>query len=152
MRTQPTLFRNVALSDPLGFWADHTLRTREVADFLDLKKPDLAKVAKVAPASVRFDDKIPREVLDRLEEIANICSLVAQFFEGDPKKTALWFKTRNTLLGDLTPRDMIRYGRYAKLRQFVVDALAENAHGDHQSGEAGADLGGRRGAQKASAA
>jgi hypothetical protein len=124
---QPALFRNVAVRDDLGFWADQTLRAREVANFLDLKKPDIAKIARVAPASVRFDEKIPREVLERLEEIANICSLVAQFFGGDPKKTALWFKTRNTLLGDITPRDMIRFGRYAKLREVIVDALAENA-------------------------
>jgi len=67
-------------------------------------------------ASVRFDQKIPKEVLDRLKEIANICGLVAQFFGGDIAKTALWFKTVNPLLGNISPRDMIRYGRYEKLR------------------------------------
>jgi hypothetical protein len=97
-----------------------------VADFLDLKKPDVAKVAGVAPSSVRFDQKIPREVFERLEEIANVCTLVAQFFGGDVAKTALWFRTRNPLLGDITPRDMIRFGRYEKLQQFVLDALNEN--------------------------
>jgi hypothetical protein len=120
------LFRNVHDRDYLGFWADQTLNARGVADFLGLKKPDVAKVAGVAPSSVRFDQKIPREVLERLEEIANICALVAQFFEGDVAKTALWFRTRNPLLGDISPRDMIRFGRYAKLRQFVMDALAED--------------------------
>ena len=126
MVMQPVLFRNVHDRDYLGFWADQTLNARGVADFLGLKKPDVAKVAGVAPSSVRFDQKIPREVLERLEEIANICALVAQFFEGDVAKTALWFRTRNPLLGDISPRDMIRFGRYAKLRQFVMDALSEN--------------------------
>ena len=126
MAMQPGLFRNVRDRDYLGFWADQTLKAREVAEFLQLKKPDVAKVAGVAPSSVRFDEKIPREVFERLEEIANICALVAQFFEGDVAKTALWFRTRNPLLGDISPRDMIRFGRYAKLRQFVMDALAEN--------------------------
>ena len=125
MSTHPALFRNIHDRDYLGFWANQTLNAREVADFLELKKSDIAKVAKVAPASVRFDEKIPREVRARLEEIANICLLVAQFFDGDAKKTALWFRTRNPLLGDISPRDMIRFGRYAKLRQFVVDALIE---------------------------
>lgn len=126
MTAQPALFRNVRDQDYLGFWANETLNAREVADFLDLKKPDVAKVAGVAASSVRFDHKIPREVRERLEEIANICALVAQFFEGDVAKTALWFRTRNPLLGDISPRDMIRFGRYAKLQQFVMDALAEN--------------------------
>jgi hypothetical protein len=81
----------------------------------------------VAPASVRFDEKIPKEVFDRLQEIANICALVAQHFDGNVGKTALWFKTKNPLFGNIAPRDMIRYGRYEKLRRFVVDAITENA-------------------------
>ena len=126
MSTQPGLFRNVHDRDYLGFWADQTLKAREVADFLQLKKPDVAKVAGVAPSSVRFDQKMPREVHERLEEIANICALVAEYFEGDVAKTALWFRTRNPMLGDIAPRDMIRFGRYGKLRKFVMDALREN--------------------------
>jgi hypothetical protein len=126
MATQPGLFRNVRGRDYLGFWADQTLKAREVAEFLQLKKPDVAKVAGVAPSSVRFDQKMPREVHERLEEVANICALVAEHFEGDVAKTALWFRTRNPLLGDISPRDMIRFGRYGKLRQFVMDALSEN--------------------------
>ncbi len=67
-------------------------------------------------------------------EIANVCGLVAQFFQGDVAKTALWFKTMNPPLG-ISPRDMIRYGRYEKLRRFVMDALEENATvGGLQSG------------------
>ena len=127
MAMSPRLFRNVHARDYLGFWTDQTLNARSVADFLDLKKSDVAKVAGVAPSSVRFDQKIPREVFERLEEIANICTLVAQFFEGDVAKTALWFRTRNPLLGDIAPRDMIRLGRYEKLQQFVLDALEENS-------------------------
>jgi hypothetical protein len=57
--------------------------------------------------------------------------LVAQFFDGDAAKTALWFKTPNPLLGNLSPRDMIRYGRYDRLRRFVLDALDENAPEAH---------------------
>jgi hypothetical protein len=121
------LFRTVADKDYLGFWANETLNARAVARFLDLDKHDVAKVAHVAPASVRFDGKIPKEVLDRLEEIANICALVAQHFDGNVVKTALWFKTNNPLLGNIAPRDMIRYGRYEKLRRFVVEALAANS-------------------------
>jgi len=127
MANNSALFRTVADKDYLGFWANNRLKPREVADFPDFDKRDIAKVAHVAPASVRFDEKIPKEVLDRLQEIANICALVAQHFDGNVAKTALWFKTKNPLFGNIAPRDMIRYGRYEKLRRFVVDAIAENA-------------------------
>lgn len=125
-RHNAALFRTVPARDHLGFFANQILNARNVADFLELKKEDVARVSGVARASVRFDQKIPKEVLDRLTEIANICGLVAQFFEGDVTKTALWFKTKNPLLGNITPRDMIRFGRYEKLQRFVMDALEEN--------------------------
>ena len=126
MSARPGLFRNIHDRDFLGFWADQTLQPRKVFDFLDLKKPDLAKLAGVSTQSVRFDHKMPREVMERLNEIANICGLVAQFFAGDVNKTALWFQTKNSLLGDVAPRDMIWYGRAAKLREFIIAALDEN--------------------------
>lgn len=127
MSSQNSLFDTVAKRDHLGFWADQSLKPKAVADFLSLGKQDVAKVAGVAISSVRFDQKIPREVLDRLQEIANICALVAEFFGGDVTKTALWFKTKNPSLGGISPRDMIRFGRYSKLQKFVLDALEENA-------------------------
>jgi predicted nucleotidyltransferase len=140
------LFCTVADTDYLGFWAHETLNARAVARFLDLDKHDVAKVANVAPASVRFDGKIPKQVLDRLEEIANTCALVAQHFDGNVVKTALWFKTNNPLLGNIAPRDMIRHGRYERLQRFVVEALAANSvkasvadstHGQTTQGEEG---------------
>jgi hypothetical protein len=39
----------------------------------------------------------------------------------------LWFQTKNPLLGNISPRDMIRYGRYEKLRRFIMNALEDNA-------------------------
>lgn len=121
------LFRTVPRSDYLGFWANQTLNAGAVVDFLSLKKTDVAKMAEVAPSSVRFDHKIPREVRIRLAEIASVCESVAQYFSGDADRTALWFRTPNPLLGNVSPRDMIRYGRYEKLRQFIQEALAENS-------------------------
>jgi hypothetical protein len=38
----------------------------------------------------------------------------------------LWFKVPNPLLGDVAPRDMIRFGRYKKLLKFIQSALEEN--------------------------
>jgi hypothetical protein len=59
---------------------------------------------------------------DRLEEISNTINMVADFFNGNTEKTVLWFKTRNPLLGDISPRDMIRLGRFERLRKFIINA------------------------------
>jgi len=48
--------------------------------------------------------------------------MVADFFNGNTEKTVLWFKTRNPLLGDISPRDMIRLGRFERLRKFIINA------------------------------
>jgi hypothetical protein len=60
-------------------------------------------------------------------ELEQLCEQVVEFFEGDVAKSALWFRLPNLLLGDISPRDMIRCGRYAKLQEFVVEALADSA-------------------------
>jgi hypothetical protein len=120
------LFSTVPAHDHLGFWANQVLDAQRVAKFLSLDKREVARIADVSPASVRWDHKIPQEVLDHLTEIAVICALVAQFFQGDARKTQLWFQTKNPLLGNISPRDMLRYGRHEKLRRIVMDALNEN--------------------------
>jgi len=51
---------------------------------------------------------------------------VAEYFSSDPIKTALWFKTPNPMLGDITPRDMIRLGRSGKLIRFIMEAKSKD--------------------------
>ena len=120
--TLSELFGNVARQDHLHFARDGQLDYRKVATFLDLDKQDLSRIADVGQSSVRFDEKIPADLAQRLNEIANIANLVADVFSGDAEKTALWFKTPNFLLGELAPRDMIRMGRYKRLLKFIQEA------------------------------
>ena len=75
--------------------------------------------------SVRYDQKMPKELEDRVREWAVALALVAQYFK-DGQKTVLWFKTPNPLLGNIAPRDMIRVGRFSKLHRFIANALADN--------------------------
>jgi hypothetical protein len=75
--------------------------------------------------------KAPKEVREHLENIANICNLVFQFFLDDVK-TKLWLQTPNPMLGNVSPRDMIRFGRFAKLQRFVTLAMEEGAV-DHEA-------------------
>ncbi len=53
--------------------------------------------------------------------------LVALAFDGDDHKAAIWFRTKNPLLGDISPRDMIRLGRFDRLRKFILSAMTEQA-------------------------
>ncbi len=122
------LYNTVPLTDPLNFRDNHgTLDYSGVSRFLDFDKNELSKLGGVSRKTVRLDERIPKELKDCLEQIASICNLVAEFFDGDPVKTALWFRTPNPMLGDMSPRDMIRYGRYKRLQKFILRAREENA-------------------------
>ena len=59
-------------------------------------------------------------------EWATLLNLVKNIFKVMKEEAAIWFTMLNPLLGSVTPRDMIQFGRYKKLFKFVVSALAEN--------------------------
>jgi hypothetical protein len=118
------LFNTVAPRDGLQFWHQGNVDLERLRDVTGLNNGDLAQIAKVAKGSVRSDLKAPRELREHLENIANICNLVFEFFQ-DSVKTKLWLQTPNPMLGNISPRDMIRFGRFAKLQRFVAQAIAE---------------------------
>jgi len=119
------LFDVVPKSDPLNLWSSDGLDYKGVSELLGYDKNELSKLAGVAKGSVRFDAKIPKDLKERLEQIAAIASLVAVYFEGNAEKTALWFRMPNPMLGGLAPQDIIRRGRYNKLLNFVLQAQQE---------------------------
>ena len=111
--------------DLLQFGYGQSFDALKAAKFLSLKKADVGRISAVAESSVRYDAHIPEQVRLRLEEIASTINLVAKQFNGDQEKTATWFKARNPLLGDVSPRDMIRLGRYDRLRAFIIQAMSD---------------------------
>jgi len=120
------LFETVPKEDYLSLFSSGGTNYERVVDLLDFRKKDVARASNVALHSVRYDPpKMPKELQDRIQEWAVALNLVAQFFR-DEQKTVLWFKTPNPLLGDIAPRDMIKIGRFKKLRQFILQALSEN--------------------------
>lgn len=119
------IFGNVA-KDYLEFYRNKQPIYNRIKEFLNLKNEDIARATGVPESSVRFDERVPPEVQARMTEWANAVNLVAGHFKGDETKTFVWFTTRNPLLGDITPRDMIRLGRYKKLFKFIYNALAQN--------------------------
>jgi antitoxin Xre/MbcA/ParS-like protein len=121
-----SIFRNVPDKDYLCLFAKGEAYPSKVVHFVDLKKEEVARATGVPSNSIRYDERMPQVLKDRLREIATLLNLVAQFFEGDQEKTLLWFKTPNPMLGNISPRDMIRFGRYKKLLKFVQNAISEN--------------------------
>src|SRR5882762_11419340 len=118
---------HIARRDLLGFYREGIPDYKRIAELVQLSKADLSKLSGVAKSSVRFDANIPVPVAERLREIANIANLVAEFFNGDAQKVGLWFELTNPILGNISPRNIIRAGRYKRLLNFVVDAREAEA-------------------------
>ena len=98
---------------------------KKIVDLLEYKKREIAQASGVKSQLIRYDDKIPKELKERLFEWAYAINLVNEYFK-NPEKTMIWFKTPNVLLGESTPRDMIRMGKSKRLIKFVRNALDEN--------------------------
>ena len=124
--SQPSLFRTVPAQDYLHLFHNGVPDGEKVVKLLNYKKADVSVAANVPVASVRYEpNKMPAELKERLTEWATALNLVAGFFQ-DNDKTILWFCMPNQLLGGMSPRDMIRVGRFKKLLHFIQAALDEN--------------------------
>lgn len=123
--SQPSLFNSVPPKDYFHLFKQGEPDGKKVAELLKYKKEDISVAANIPLTSVRYDEKMPSELKERLSEWAIALNLVASFFK-DEEKTILWFRTSNPLLGGMSPRDMIRVGRFKKLLKFIQNALDEN--------------------------
>ena len=97
-----------------------------VNETLSFKRQDVATAAKVSLTNVRYDGRVPDVLRQRYIEWANALNTIADYFKGEPEKAIIWFKVPNPMLGGMTPRDMIRVGRYKKLMSFINSAIEEN--------------------------
>lgn len=64
-----------------------------------------------------------------MSKLAGLLGKVAQVFDGDVDKTARWFRAKNPMLGDVSPLDMVRLGRFDRLELFVKRAASIPRHG-----------------------
>lgn len=124
--SQPSLF-STSPQDHLHFFNENAFVDGEkVVKFLKYKKEDVSVATSVPLSSIRYDEKkMPAELRERLTQWATALNLVADYFQ-DEKKTIIWFSMPNPLLGGMSPRDMIRVGRFKKLLNFIQTALEEN--------------------------
>ncbi len=124
--SQPSLFRT-SPPDYFHFFDQNAFVDGEkVVRTLQYKKEDVSVATNMPISSIRYDEKkMPAELKERLTQWATALNLVGCFFN-DEKKTVIWFFMPNPLLGGMTPRDMIRVGRFKKLLNFIQTALDEN--------------------------
>jgi hypothetical protein len=119
-------YAQFAKKDALSLFSKGEVNCVKVINFIAFKEDDLVKMVGISSNSTCCD--APDALKCQLEKWAILLNLVAEYFEGDMEKTALWFKTSNPVLGDISPWDMIRFGRCQKLLHFVLDAVSENQH------------------------
>ena len=123
---ETALFNSIPSEDRMQLFSNGEPEGKKIADFLNYKKQDVSAATGIPLASIRYDiKKMPAELRERLVEWATALNLVAEYFN-DFQKTVLWFQVSNPLLGNMTPRDMIRLGRFKKLFKFIQTALDEN--------------------------
>lgn len=120
-----SLFKNIPKKDFLHLFSDGEPDPKKILNLLKYNNQDIATATNIRANSIRYDEKMPIELKERLIDWAIALNLVANFFK-DEQKTILWFRTPNHLLGDMTPRDMIKVGRFKKLFKFIKTALDEN--------------------------
>jgi hypothetical protein len=120
-----SLFSTVPQQDYLQFWQSGIFQPQRVVKFLGLSKSELALLAGVAPASVRFDAKAPRVLRERMMDLAATCALVAEAFAGNATMTKLWFMTANPQLDNRSPCDLLRRGDREVLQRQVLAAIAD---------------------------
>lgn len=118
------LFASVPKSDILNlFYTNGEPDAGRITDILDYKRKDVSVATDIPLDRVRLEPRrIPRELMERVREWGTAINLVGNHFK-DEKKTILWFQTPNPMLGDISPRDMIRAGRFRKLLKFIQTAI-----------------------------
>lgn len=127
MSTQEThaLFHSIHETDHCNLFTGTHPNAKKVMHMLNYSKNDLAVATGSSARAIRLDKRMQSDIENRLREWAIAINLVAGFFK-DKDKTMLWFQTSNPLLGNVSPADMIRMGRFQKLLKFIQIAREEN--------------------------
>lgn len=69
---------------------------------------------------------ISKESLEFLDKLEKLYELLNLYYKNDDEKAYLWLKTKNPLLGDMSPLETIYKGNVDKLIEFVKNCLEGN--------------------------
>jgi hypothetical protein len=120
-----TRFTSLQQSEDLAmFKKTGELNYDKIKDILGFTKRDISIATGIPLGLISLDENAPTELTRCFFEWIKAIELVHSFFN-DQTKTKLWFNASNPMLGDVSPKEMIKFGRYKKLLQFIQTALAE---------------------------
>jgi hypothetical protein len=120
-----SLFHSIPEKDHCNLFSGTQPNAKKVMNMLHFSKDDLAVATGFSARKIRLDERMQAEIENRIREWALAINLVAGFFK-DINKTILWFQTPNPLLGNVSPANMIKMGRFGKLLRFIQTAREES--------------------------
>lgn len=122
------IFNTVSPQRHMPFYTDKgNFHLKKFANTLEFSKDDISKITQVPKKNIRVkENKMPSSAKKYIKEIINVIETVANNFDGDCEKTILWFRLNNPALGDISPKDMICFGRFEKLKQIIYSAMEGN--------------------------
>ncbi len=101
----PALFGSTPKRDYLSLFENGKLNKEKVIRVLNYNKKDVAAALDVPVKSIRYDERMPRNVQQRFEEWASTINLVGSYFE-DVNRTIQWFQVSNPQLGGISPSNI----------------------------------------------
>lgn len=104
--------------DPLGFFQHGHPSRERVLEWFGLSESQAREIWKITPR-----DGPGLEPQDSLiAQLAYLANAVTMALAADSSKAHQWFLTRNPLLGDVAPLDMIKLGRIYRLETWIENA------------------------------
>ena len=122
--TAEVIYIETVLNDDLHLFTDKVVNEQMLINFLGLTVEDISKFTGVPKADIIVDSKTSIITSEKLHAIAIMCQKISDFYQGDGESVVDWFQFANPLLGNISPTDMIRFGRLDKLSLFI-DRLIE---------------------------
>lgn len=120
------LFANIPQDDLFGIKTKDGFNYKKMTQLLGFNKRKVAKAAGISESSVRYDGRMPVDLEDFFRELISVLAVVSKQFDGDKQETLLWFNMPNTLLGGLSPAQMITLGKHKKLMKFIQRSIEGN--------------------------
>lgn len=126
-QVQSHIFNTVPKHDVFGFYdKGNKLKYKEVADILDFSRQEIAKAARIAVNSVRYEEnKIPDKMKDFFTHMVWLLHVTHEHLK-DKQKVIQWIESPNPICGGFAPKDMICMGQYKKLVRIVSSYVEGN--------------------------
>lgn len=81
------------------------------------------KCDKLEEATQWIEEKMAQQT--EREKIIKARNLIQAYFNGHDQKKVIWFKTKNLNLGNLSPNQLIQWGKIDKLLMYIESRLYE---------------------------